>query len=358
MESTTKSLARPKVSIKKGREWQLLRGHPWLFSGGISQVPAKLSAADIVDLVDTDGRFVACGYYNPACDIAVRLLTLDQGEQIDSAFVERRVQQALELRALALDQNETNVYRLINAEGDFLPGIIADRFAGTIVLQSHTAGGDRLLPDVIAALVKHMQPSMIVVRNDAAVRKREGLQLEPPQVVHREGGTENPDSVPFFVEVCEHGLKFKIDPLSGQKTGFFTDQRDKRIAVGKYCRHLPPEALLANCFSYSGAFAIYALASNPGLSCINVDQSARALELARENYAINGIAASDHHFVEADAFAWLEEQVSQGQKFQFIILDPPAFAKSHKDKSPALKAYTRLNRLGLKCCVPGALLMT
>jgi 23S rRNA (cytosine1962-C5)-methyltransferase len=360
MELTTRAMAHPKISVKKGREWQLRRGHPWLFSGGISQVPSKLGAGDIVDLVDTDGKFIARGYYNAACDIAVRLLTVDPEEQIDRAFVERRVQQALDLRAVAIDQNETDVYRLINAEGDFLPGIIADRFAGTIVLQSHTAGGDRLLPDVITALVQYSRPTMIVLRNDAAVRKREGLEQEPQQVVYgqRPSSGHNHDAVAFCAEVREHGLKFSVDPVIGQKTGFFADQRDKRIAVGTYCRQLPPKAVLANCFSYSAAFAVYAAKSNSNLSCINVDQSARALELARENFAINDLAVGGHEFVCADAFAWLEEQVRQERTFQFVILDPPAFAKSLKDKSRALKAYTRLNRLGLKCCARGALLMT
>jgi 23S rRNA (cytosine1962-C5)-methyltransferase len=359
METTTKQMA-PKISIKKGREWQLRRGHPWLFSGGISQLPGKLSAGDVVDLIDIDGKFVARGYYNPACDIAVRLLTRNADEQIDAAFVERRVQQALDLRALAIDQSKTNVYRLINAEGDFLPGIIADRFAGIIVLQSHTAGGDRLLPDIIAALVKLAKPETIVVRNDAHVRLREGLKQEAPQVVHGKPAGESATSelVSFSVTVREHGLTFKVDPISGQKTGFFADQRDKRLSVGNYSRQLPPNAVLANCFCYSAAFSVYAAANNANLASINVDQSAGALELAGENFALNGIAADNHEFVQADVFAWLEEQASKKRTFQFLILDPPAFAKSHKDKSPALKAYTRLNQLGLKCCAPGALLMT
>jgi 23S rRNA (cytosine1962-C5)-methyltransferase len=349
----------PKISIKKGREWQLLRGHPWLFSGAISQAPSNVEPGDIVDLVDTNGRFVARGYFNPACDIAVRVLTTDADEQIDKAFIGRRVRQAMDLRERSIDLSQTNVYRLINAEGDFLPGIIADRFADVIVLQSHTAGGDRLLLDVIAVLAEQMNPKAIIVRNDAAVRKREELQQEPPRIAH---GTwslaSNNDGENTSLIVLENSLKFKVDPISGQKTGFFTDQRDKRAAVAKYCGMLPPDSVLANCFSYSGSFAVYAATGNLSLRSINVDESAKALDLAKENFEANGIAIANHEFVKADAFTWLEEQAKSGSKFPFVILDPPAFAKSHRDKAQALKAYTRLNRLGIDCCTPGALLLT
>jgi 23S rRNA (cytosine1962-C5)-methyltransferase len=321
-----------------------------LFSGGISQAPAKASAGDIVDLIDVDGEFVARGYYNPACDIAVRILTRDANEQIDREFVARRIRQAGELRKQCIHEPSTNVYRLINAEGDFLPGIIVDKFADVLVVQSHTAGGDKLLGDVISVLVEDLHPSAIVVRNDTSARKREGLEQEPPRAAH---GT-----IPESIEVRENELKFKVDVAGGQKTGFFTDQRDKRALVGEACRALPPHAVMANCFSYSGAFAIYAASGNPNMRTINVDESAKALELAGDNFTLNEIDLFPHEFVEADAFAWLESQAAHKRSFQFVILDPPAFAKSHKDRDKALKAYTRLNKLGINCCAPGAYLMT
>jgi 23S rRNA (cytosine1962-C5)-methyltransferase len=346
-------LAPPKVSIKKGREWQILRGHPWLFSGAISQVPSKIEPGDIVDLVDVDGRFVARGYYNAISDIAVRILTCNPNEPIDRKFIEDRLRRAIDLRAKALDFECTNVYRLINAEGDFLPGIIADRFADVVVLQSHTAGGDRLLPDLIAALKEELQPKVIILRNDALVRKREGLEQVPSQVMFGEAAFEN-----STIEVKENDLHFRVDPMSGQKTGFFADQRQKRLAVKGYCQRLPAGAILANLFSYTGAFSVYASVGNPHLKTINVDESGKALELARKNFEINALSLKNHSFVEADVFKWLEEQVRIKQTFDFIILDPPSFAKSQKDKEKALKAYERLNRLALQCCSSEAFLLT
>jgi 23S rRNA (cytosine1962-C5)-methyltransferase len=345
--------ALPKLSIKKGREWQLLRGHPWLFSGAISQVPNKLAPGDVVDLVDVEGKFVARGYYNSASDIAVRILTLDPAEEVGTNFLRQRLRDAIELRRLALDQSKTNVYRLINAEGDRLPGIVVDRFSDVLVVQSHTAGGDHLLPDLIGLLAEEVKPRAIILRNDAMVRKREGLQQEPPHIVHGDSTADYTN-----IEVCENGLVFTADLFSGQKTGFFADQREKRCAVRECCERLPPKSVMANIFSYSAAFSIYALKANSHLHTINVDESAKALDLARKNFAGNEIALTNQSFVEADAFKWLEEQIENSRAYQFVILDPPAFAKSHKDKDKAIKGYTRLNRLGLLSCAPGAFILT
>jgi len=345
--------APPKVSIKKGREWQILRGHPWLFSGAISQAPAKVEPGGIVDLVDTDGKFVARGYYNPLSDIAIRILTRDPGEDIDKQFLERLLRRAVELRVRALDLEQTNVYRVLNAEGDFLPGIIADRYSDVIVLQSHTAGGDRLLPELIPVLESELSPKAIILRNDALMRKREGLEREPPWVVYGEVDLDNPT-----LDVKENSLVFRVDPISGQKTGFFADQRDKRLAVKSYCQRLPAGSILANLFSYSGAFSVYATAGNPTLHTVNIDESTKAMEMARINLEMNNMSLSKHSFVESDVFKWLEEQVHNKRTFDFIIVDPPAFAKSRKDREKALKAYERLNRLAFQCCAAGGLLLT
>lgn len=346
----TMTAPRKVVSVKKGREWQVLRGHPWLFSGSISQAPARVEPGDTVELLDCDGKFVARGYYNPACDIAVRILTLDPDEQIDRSFVRRRVLKAINLRKRVIDRQRTNVYRLVNAEGDFLPGLIADVFDDVIVVQSHTAGGDRLLEPFIGTLVAELNPRSIILRNDASVRKREGLSIEAPHIV------QGRDAEPVIVK--ENDLLFKVDPLQGQKTGFFTDQRDKRAAVAKYCSQLPPDSVLANCFSYSAAFSVYASKTNQSLKTINIDQSGNALELARNNFEINGLKTDGHEFLEEDVFSYLESAVRANRKFEFVILDPPAFAKKQKDQKNALRAYTKLNRLGIECCAPDAFLLT
>jgi 23S rRNA (cytosine1962-C5)-methyltransferase len=342
-----------KVSVKKGREWQILRGHPWLFSGGISQTPGKVKPGDIVDLLDTSGKFVARGYYNPNCDIAVRILTLDAEQAIDKTFISERVRLAIELRERTIDLSSTNVYRLINAEGDFLPGLIVDRFDDLLVVQSHTAGGDALTAMLLDVLKEVIQPEAIILRNDALARRREGLNLEPARIVHGEIAKASGLRL-----VKENNFPFSVDPLGGQKTGFFTDQRDKRQAVMELARHFAKGARLANLFCYSGAFTVYAAKANEALLSVNIDESKQALDLAQKNFSLNQLSEANHQLLESDGFTWLEETSDRGDEFDFVILDPPAFAKSLKDKDKALRAYTRLNRLGLLCTKKGGFMLT
>lgn len=330
----------PKLSIKKGREWHLLRGHPWLFSGGISQAPKKIEAGNIVRLLDCDGKFVATGYYNPNCDIAVRVLSRDADQEIDEGFIAGRLGAAWSLRQQCLDLQMTNVFRVVNAEGDFLPGFIVDYYDGTVVVQCHTAGADVLLEKLISALKRIISPRTIILRNDASARHREGLQIESPRVVYGEIADE--------LLVKENGLRFVVDPMGGQKTGYFTDHRDKREAIAKYASRLSKSAKLLNCFSYTCSFSVYACAANSHLSSVNVDQSQHALELGKKNLQLNSIDPSNHDFHEGDAFAFMERQISSGTKYDITILDPPAFAKTHKDKEKALKGYSRMTSLGLR----------
>lgn len=341
--------ALPKLSIRKGREYQVSRGHPWLFSGAISQAPGKIAPGALVDLVDIDGRFVARGYYNPGCDIAVRILSRDKEETVDQDFLKKRLADACALRREALDWEATNAFRLVNAEGDFLPGFIVDYYDGIYVVQSHTAGADLLMEDFLSALHAVLAPRAVVLRNDAGVRVREGLPLSEPVVVS--------GSVPDELIVKENNLSFVVDVVSGQKTGFFTDQREKRANLANYCRTLPAEAVVANIFSYTGAFGVYAALANSWIATVNVDSSERALAAARRNYELNNVPLDAHQFVEADAFQWLSEQEANGKQFDVVILDPPAFAKGHKEKAKAQKAYVRTTSAGINLTRSGGLLV-
>ncbi len=339
----------PKLSVKKGREYQILRGHPWLFSGGISQAPSKVAAGSLVDLIDINGGFIARGYYNPQTDIAVRVLTKDPEQEIDSSFLRARIEAAVQLRNQALDTAATDAYRLIHAEGDFLPGFVVDSYAGTLVVQSHTAGADGLLEMFVEALVDVAKPNAIVIRNDSGGRKREGLEIVAPYVVR---GT-----LPDEVIVRENNLRFGVDVIAGQKTGFFTDQREKRQALQRYCRQLPDDSRMINGFSYTAGFAVYAAAAKPSIRTFNIDESQKALDQARKNFELNQIDPSAHEFISAEAFSWMEQQREQGALYDLVLLDPPAFAKSHKDKPRALKGYTRMNRLGIALTKPGSILV-
>lgn len=346
----TLQLALPKLSIRKGREWQLLRGHPWLFSGGISQAPGKCEPGSLVDLVDLNGKFVARGYFNPECDIAVRILTLNPEEEVDQDFLDRRVRAALELRKRCINLKETDVFRLINSEGDYLPGFIVDSYADSLVVQSHTAGSDKLLEAFLNVLERVTGARRIVLRNDAAVRRREGLNVEPARVLVGE--------VTGPIIVSEHGLKFVVDLLHGQKTGFFSDQRDKREWLMKLSASLGTNARVANCFSYSAGFAIAMAKGNAAIRTVNIDESQKALDQGKRNFEMNSLSGDNHEFVCADAFKWLESEDAKATRYDLVILDPPAFAKTHKEKNSALKGYTRLNELGMKCVAPGGLLMS
>jgi 23S rRNA (cytosine1962-C5)-methyltransferase len=336
----------PTASLKPRREESLLNGHLWIFSGALQQPPHWIEPGGLVDVKSATGDFVARGYYNPNTDIAIRILTRDIGQAIDEEFMRKRIRSAAALRQV-FDPEKTNAYRLVNAEGDGLPGLIVDRFAEVLVVQIHTLGIERLRPLVIDALVEEVRTRGILMRNDSQSRRREGLEVEEPQVVH--GG------VPTQVAVRENGVLFLVDPWEGQKTGFFLDQRDKREALRKYAAHADR---ILNCFSYTGGFSVYAALSKNKARITSVDISAPAIEAAREQFILNGIEPNGHQFLIAGVFDYLEQAHKDGELFDVVVLDPPAFAKTRDARAQALKAYRRLNILGMQVLRQDGILLT
>lgn len=335
----------PTASLKPHRDESLLNGHLWIFSGALQQPPHWIEAGGLVDVKSATGQFVARGYYNPQTDIAIRILTHDGGEEIDEAFLSRRVRQALELRQV-FPPNVTNAYRLINAEGDGLPGLVVDRYAEILVAQIHTLGMERLRPLLLEALLAETGTRGILLRNDGQSRQREGLAIEEPLVVA--------GAVPTRVTVRENKVLFVVDPWEGQKTGFFLDQRDKREALRKYSVH----KRVLNCFSYTGGFSVYAALSSSTTRVVSVDISAPAIEAAREHFVLNGLDPALYEFHTADVFDYLEEARQTGERFDVVVLDPPAFAKTQSVRTRALKAYRRLNQLGMEVLRPGGILLS
>ncbi|HEV2581582.1 MAG TPA: class I SAM-dependent rRNA methyltransferase [Ktedonobacteraceae bacterium] len=335
----------PTASLKPHKEEILQSGHLWIFSGALQQPPSWIEPGGLVDVKSATGQFVARGYYNPRTDIAIRVLTRDSDEAIDFAFLRRRIRSALELRHV-FDPDSTNAYRLINAEGDGLPGLVVDRYAEILVAQVHTLGMERLSEQVIEALAEESGARGILLRNDGQARRREGLEVEEPVVAV--GG------VPTRVAIRENGVLFQVDPWEGQKTGFFLDQRDKRFALRKYAQ----AKRVLNCFSYSGGFSVNAALANSATRVTSVDISAPAIEAAREHFLMNGLDPNLHEFRSADVFDYLEEAHRGGELFDVVVLDPPAFAKSQATRTPALKAYRRLNTLGMQVLRPGGILLT
>ena len=339
------SIQYPTASLKPHREESLQGGHLWIFSGALQQPPHWIEPGGLVDVKSSTGQFVARGYYNPRTDIAIRLLTRNIEQAIDVDFLRKRIRSAVDLRKV-FDPNKTNTYRLINSEGDGLPGLIVDRFAEILVAQMHTAGIERLRSRLIDALMEETDTRGILLRNDSQSRRREGLELEEPQVVT--GG------VPMQVTVRENNVLFLVDPWQGQKTGFFLDQRDKREALRKYTQ----AKRVLNCFSYSGSFSVYAALTSEKTRVTSVDISAPAIESARQNFILNGLDPNHHQFLVADVFDYLEQAQGAGEQFDVVVLDPPAFAKTQSARAQALKAYRRLNTLGMQVLRPGGILLT
>jgi len=336
----------PTASLKPHKEESLSSGHLWIFSGALQQPPHWVEAGGLLDVKSATGQFVARGYYNPQTDIAIRILTYNKEEEIDQDFLRRRIRQALVLRDV-FDPTHTNAYRLIHSEGDGLPGLVVDRYADILVVQIHTAGMERLRPLLIDSLLQETGAKGILLRNDSQSRRREGLEVvEEPAIAAGE--------VPDRVAICENGVKFSVDLWQGQKTGFFLDQRDKREALRKYAH----KQRVLNCCCYTGGFSVYAALTDPQTRVTSVDISAPAIDAARSHFVLNGLDTQQHEFLVADVFDYLEEAQKHGEQFDVVVLDPPAFAKSQSARAQALKAYRRLNTLGMQVLRPGGILLT
>ncbi|HEX6819862.1 MAG TPA: class I SAM-dependent rRNA methyltransferase [Ktedonobacterales bacterium] len=335
----------PVLRLRSGREYSLLNGHPWVFSGAFRELPAGAPAGIIADVENSRGEWVARGYLNAANSLAFRALTLDRADEIDQAFYARRVREAAALRRL-LPSNVTG-YRLIHAEADFLPGLIVDRFDRWLVAQFHTAGVERHRELILDALQEAVAPEGILARDDIRVREREGLPVG--------GATLARGAVPETVEIQESAARYVVDPWRGQKTGFFLDQRDKRAVVAGLAPHV---SSLLNLFAYSGGFALAALGGNPAVATTNVDSSVAALDLARRNYLLNGHDPERHGFVASDVLRYLQTIQHEGTRFDLVVVDPPAYAKNLAMKDRALRGYETLNAQAAQVVAPGGLLLT
>jgi 23S rRNA (cytosine1962-C5)-methyltransferase len=335
----------PLLHLRSGREFSLLNGHPWVFSGAFRELPEDAPAGIVADVVSSRGDWIARGHLNARNSLAFRALSRDQDEAVDADFYQRRIRRALALRRLL--PPDVNAYRLVNAEGDGLPGLIVDRFDRWLVAQFHTAGVERQRELILDALQAIVSPDGILVRDDIRVREREGLAVGGASVARGE--------VPPLLTVAEGAVGYLVDPWHGQKTGFFLDQRDKRAAVASVSGDAHT---LLNCFSYTGGFALAALARNPALRTVNVDASAPALDLARRNFALNGHDPDAHEFVTGDVTRFLQAVHQDGRDFDIVVSDPPAFAKNLGMKERALRGYETLNTHAARVVAPDGLLLT
>lgn len=328
----------PACVLKFGREKSLLARHPWVFSGALQREP-NVERGETVDVVTADGHFVARGAYNPDSQIRVRVYTFEP-ETIDESFFERRIREALAWRR-ALLPADTNAFRVCFAEGDELPGVIVDHYDGFVALQLQTAGADARRDDIVEAIRRVLAPKGIYERSDSGFRREEGLDTRT--------GPLFGDVPPATLPVKESGVTHLVDIANGQKTGMFLDQRDSRAMA----RRLATGKSVLNVFSYTGGFALAALAGG-ATRAVNIDTSGPALAIAREAYRANGFAVSDADFIEDDAFARLRVM---DERFDVVILDPPAFCKSQSHVKTALRGYKDVIMQGLRRTNVGGLLL-
>ena len=329
-----------RVFLKQGREEAPSRGHPWVFSGAIERVEGETEAGGIVDLFSHAGAFLGRGYYNPASQIAVRLLSR-QPVAIDKAFFRGRMEAALAIRKPILSP-ETTSCRLIHAEGDLLPGLICDKYGDYLVLQLNTAGMEQFRDWIIFLFKDLLSPRMMYDRSDAATRAQEGL----PDSTGPLSEAEFPD----LIEIRENGIRFLVDVKQGQKTGFYLDQRDNRALI----RGLAQGKRVLNCFSYTGGFSVSA--SLGGATAVtSVEASAEALELCKENLILNNIPIEGQRLVKADVFQFLRDEEDE---YDLIILDPPAFAKRKGQVKGAIRGYKDINLYAMKLVKKGGMILT
>ena len=331
--------------LKPGRERSLLRRHPWVFSGAVAKLEGSPASGDSVRLRGADGRFLAWAAYSPHSQIRARVWSFEESESPGPAFFRRRIERALALRRALVPQEAGNALRLVHGEADGLPGFVADRYGDTLVVQVLSAGAERWRDTLADALGELTGCARIYERSDAEVRKLEGL---PERI-----GALRGDAPAAPVEIVEHGLRYAVDVVAGQKTGFYLDQRDNRRSI----RDLAAGREVLNCFCYSGGFSLAALAGGAG-SVASIDSSGAAIELARRNAAANGLADSRAEWREADVFRYLRDARAQGRGFDLVVLDPPKFAPTEKHAPAAARAYKDVNLNALKLLRPGGLLAT
>jgi 23S rRNA (cytosine1962-C5)-methyltransferase len=330
----------PRVILKRGKEKPVLRGHPWVFSGAVAKVEGEVSPGELGEVYSKEGQFLGLGHINPHSQIFVRLLT-QKKEELGEKFFCERISRAMDLRE-DWSRGKTNAYRVVNGEGDFLPGLIVDRYRDTLVLQCLTAGMDRLKEMLINLLVKELRPQSIYERSDVATRREEGLAENSGLLFGKD--------VPEFVEVEEYGCRFRANVKKGQKTGFYLDQRENRF----FLKGLSEGKKILDCFSYTGAFSVHA-GSGGAKEVTLVDSSEEALAMAEEHFSLNQLEKVPHRFIRGDVF---ESIRGLEPGYDIVILDPPPFAKKRGHLPSASRGYKDLNLWAFRLMNEEGLLFT
>ena len=328
-----------KAILKPHEETRILEGHPWIFRNEVASFEGEIISGGIVDVYSSRDIFIGRGYLNFASKILIRVLTYDIDEVIDEAFFERRITSAINMRK---DIRGNNSCRLIFSEADYLPGLIVDRYGDYVVIEISTLGMDLWREVIVKVIRKLLNPLGIYERSDNSSRKKEGL--EPVLGFVGEKFDTN-------IVIEENGFKMNVDLANGQKTGYFLDQTENRANIKNYVAGKK----VLDCFSHTGAFGIHA-AGFGAREVTSVEISHLAVEKIKENIALNGF--NNIKVIEDDAFNYLDEAYNSGDRFDVVILDPPAFTKAKDTVKQAYLGYQKINTLGLKMLNPGGYLIT
>jgi 23S rRNA (cytosine1962-C5)-methyltransferase len=332
----------PQLVIAKGREKSLLRRHPWIFSGAVASVKGRPKSGQTVDVVEQGGQWLARAAFSPKSQIQGRVWTFDPAEPVDAEFFLRRIARSAVRRA-GLDAH-SDALRLVQSESDGLPGLIVDRYANVLIFQLLTAGAEFWREAIIGALRTLYPDDAVLERSDVDVRAKEGL-AERIEVVHGE--------IPELVEIRENGVRLLVDVRGGHKTGFYLDQRDSRLAVGRAAAG----AEVLNCFSYTGGFGLAALRGG-AKHAVQLDASAPALDLAQRNRELNAFPPEAMTTVCGDAFQILRAWRKEGRTFDLVVLDPPKFVDSKGSLPRAARGYKDVNLCAFHLLRPGGRLFT
>lgn len=330
----------PVVHVINGRQKKLLQGHPWVYGNEIERVEGEIADGELVTVVDFRGRYMGTGFYNSRSLITVRLLTHRQ-EEITDALIAARVKAACDYRRFVMQREGTDSCRLIYGEADRLPGVIADRFGDVIVLQVLALGMERYTQVIADALVACEQPACLLLNNDDAIRVKEGMTCFT-KVLHGE--------LPGETIIHENGVKLAVDVRGGQKTGYFLDQKDNHLFLRQFCR----DARVLDCFSYIGGFALNAVRGG-AREVTAVDISEQAVALILRNAELNG---AQINAVCANCFDFLRAQVKAGEKYDVVVLDPPAFTKAHANMANACRGYKEIALSAMRLLPAGGVLAT
>ncbi len=329
----------PRLILKPGREKSVRNKHPWIFSGAVHTLE-KCANGSLVQVLDCKEQLLGTGYCNTKSQIVCRMISFDGREPMTALY--EHIQEAITLRrSLNMHRENTNAYRLIAADGDFLPGLIVDKYDDTLVIQIGTLGMERLKPAVVEILQELEKPAWIYEKSQAPSRSEEGMKPQCQTLF----GIEKE-----IATVSENGISFLVDIKKGQKTGFFLDQQAMRLLV----HDIAKDRKVLNCFSYTGGFSLYALKGGAQF-CDSVDISTEAIALTETTMSSNDFVGTNHREIAEDVFSFLRTDTTQ---YDCIILDPPAFAKKKSDVAKALRGYRDINRIAMERLPPGGLLLT